>query len=86
MKQINKLSQDGIKIADDRVVKTNLFECHDLVAIWILVFNNIVSPMGNNFFPRCTCHKKVIHMVTYEIKIEEGDTIHSVYECYEMST
>ena len=41
--------------------------------------------MGNDFCPWCTCYKKVIHMVTDEIKIEEGDTIHSVSECYAMS-
>ena len=75
MEQINKLSQDGIKIVDGRVVKTNLFECHDLVEKCSLVCNNIVSPMGNIFCPWCTCHKKVIHMVTYENKSEEGDII-----------
>ena len=37
MKQINNLSQDGIKMVDGRVVKTNLFECHDLVAICNLI-------------------------------------------------
>ena len=85
MEQLNKLSQDGIKMIDGREVKNNLFECHDLVAICGLVYNNSVSPMGNNFFPWCTCHKKSIHMVIDEIKIE-GDTIHSVSEFYAMST
>ena len=69
-----------------RVVKINLFECHDIVAICSLVCNNNVSTMGNNFCPWCTCHKKEINMVTNEIKIEEGDTIHCVSECYAMST
>ena len=86
MKQINNISQDGIKIVYGRVFKTNLFECHDLVAICSLVCKNIVSLMGNNFFRWCTCHKKVIHMDTDEIKIEEGDTICTVSECYAMST
>ena len=86
MKQINKLSQDGIKMVDGRVVKTNLFECHDLVAICSLVCKNTISPMGNTFCPWCTCHKKVIHMVTDEIKIEEGDITCNVSECYAMST
>ena len=85
MKQINKLSRDGIKMVDGRVVKVNLFEYHDLVVICSLVCNNIISPMGNNFFPWCTCHKKVIHMVTNEIKIEEGDTICIVSECDALS-
>ena len=71
---------------DGREVKINLFECHDLVAICNLVCNDSVYPMGNNFFPWCTCHKKSIHMVIDEIKIEEGDTIRSVYEFYAMST
>ena len=70
---------------DGRVVKTNLFECRDLVAICSLLCKNIVSPMGNIFCPWCTCHKKLIHMVTVEIKIE-GDTIYTISECYAMST
>ena len=59
MEQLNKLSQDGIKMIDGREVKINFFECHDLVAICNLVCDNSVSPMGNNFCPWCTCHKKV---------------------------
>ena len=86
MDQLNKLSRDGMKMIDGREVKINLFECHDLVAICSLVCNNRVSPMGNNFFPWCTCHKKSIHMVIDEIKIEEGDTIRNVSEFYAMST
>ena len=86
MKQLNKLSQDDIKMIDGREMKINLFECHDLVEICSLVCNNSVFPMGNNFFPWCTCHKKSIHMVTYEIKIEEGYTIRGVSEFYAMST
>ena len=86
MEQLNKISQYGIKMVNGRVVKINLFEFHYLVAICSLVCNNIVSPMGNNFFPWCTCHKNVIHMVTDEIKIEEGDTIRRFYECYANST
>ena len=50
MEQLNKLSQDGIKMIDGREVKNNLFECHDLVAIRNLVCNNSVSPMGNTIF------------------------------------
>ena len=86
MEQLNKISQDGINMVDGREVKINLFECHDLVAICSLVCNISVSPMGNNFCPWCTCHKKSIHMVIDEIKIEEGDTICSVFECYARST
>ena len=59
MKQINKLSQDGTKMVDDRVVKYNLFECHDLVEICSLVCNNSVSPMGNIFFLSAHAIKKV---------------------------
>ena len=40
MKQLSRISQDGILMENGRVVKVNLFECHDLVAN--------VSPMGNN--------------------------------------
>ena len=42
--------------------------------------------MENIFCPWYTWHKKVIHMVIDEIKIEEGDTIHSASELYAMST
>ena len=86
MKQLNTISQDGILMEDGMVVKVNLFECHDLVAICSLVCKNIVSLMGNNFFPWCTCHKKAIHMVTDEIKIEEGDIICTICKCNAMST
>ena len=51
MKQIIKLSQDGIKMVEGRVLRTNFFECHDLVSICSLVCKNIVSPMGNSFCP-----------------------------------
>lgn len=71
---------------DGREVKTNLFECHDLMAICSLICNNTVSPMRNIFCPWCTCHKKYIHMVTNEIKIEEEDTIRSISKFYAMST
>ena len=86
MEQLNKISQDAIKMIDGREVKINFFECHDIVAICNLVCNNNVSLMGNKFCPWCTCHKKSIHMVIDEIKIEEGDTICSVSEFYAMST
>ena len=85
MNQINKLSQDGILIPDGRVVEVNLFKCHDLVAICSLICNNNFSPMGNNFFPWCICHKKSIHMVTDKIKIQDGDTIRSISKFYAMS-
>ena len=63
-----------------------LFECHDLVAMCSLVCNNNVSPMGNNIYPWCMCQKKkIIHMVIDEIKIQDGDTIHSVSKFYAMS-
>ena len=72
---------------DGREVKINLFECHDLVEICSLLCNNSVSPMGNNLCPWCAhAIKKSIHMVIDEIKIEKGDTIHSVSEFYAMST
>ena len=67
------------------VVKTILFKCHDLVAIWSLVCNNNVSPMRNHLSPWCKCHEKYIHMVRNEIKIQYGDAIHSVCKFYEMS-
>ena len=85
MKHLNKLSQDGILMADGRAVIVNLFECHDLVAICSLVCNNNVSPMGNNFCPWCMCQKKTIYMVTNETKIQDGDTIHSISKFYAMS-
>ena len=72
LKQINRLSQYGILLPDGRVVKVDLFEFHDLVAICSLVCNNNVSPMGNNFFPWCICHKKSIHMVTDKSKFKMG--------------
>ena len=68
MKQLNKISQDGILMANGSTEKVNLFECHDLVFICSLVCNNNVSPMGNDFCPWCMCQKiKTIHMVTGEI-------------------
>ena len=85
MKQINKISKYGIKMLDGRVVKTNLFECHDLVAICSLVCNNNVSPMGNNFCPWFICHNKIIHMVIDKIKIQDGYNIHSISKFYAMS-
>ena len=85
MNQINKLSQDEILMPDGRVVEVNLFECHDLVAICSLVCNNNVSPMGNNFFPWCICHKKAIHVVIDKIKIQYGDTIRRIFKFYAMS-
>ena len=42
--------------------------------------------MGNNFCHWCTFHEKSIHMVIYEIKIDERDTIRSVSKFYAMST
>ena len=71
MEQLNKLSQDCIKMIDGIEVKINLFEYHDLVAICSLVCNNSVSPMGNNFFPWCTCHKKSISMVNMKSKLKK---------------
>lgn len=85
MNQINKLSQDGILMPDGRVVEVNLFECHDRVAIFSLVCNNNVSPMGNNFCPWCIRHNKYIHMVIDKIKIQYGDTIRSISKFYAMS-
>ena len=71
MKQINKLLQDRILMLDGRVVEVNLLVCHDLMAIWSLVCNNIFSPMGNKFCPWCICHKKAIQMVTNKIKYNQ---------------
>ena len=72
-------------MVDGRVLKTNLFECHDIMAICSLVCNNNVSPMGNNFCPWCIWHKKTIHMVTDKIKIQYGDIIRSISKFYAMS-
>lgn len=69
---------------DGRIVKVKLFEWHDPVTICSLVCNNIVSPMGNIFFPWFICHRKAIHMVTDEIKIQDGDIVHSVSNFYVM--
>ena len=85
MNQINKLSQDEILMINGRVVEVNLFEFHDLVAICSLVCNNHVSPMGNIFCPWCICHIKAIHMVTYKIKIQDGDNVRRISKLYAMS-
>ena len=76
MKQLRRLSQDGVLMENGRVVKVNLFECHDLVAN--------VSPMGNIFCPWWKFSKKTIHMVINEIKIQDGDTISSISKFYAM--
>ena len=59
MKQLNKISQDGILMEDGRLVKVNLFECHYLVAICSLICNNNVYPMGNIFCPWSCAIKKL---------------------------
>ena len=71
MEQLNKLSQDGIKMIDGREVKINLFECHYLVEICILLCNNSVSPKENNFFPWCTCHKKLYTWLYMKSKLKK---------------
>ena len=72
MNQINKLSHDEILMPDGRVVEVNLFKCHDLVAICSLVCNNNVSPMGNNFYPWCICHKKLYTWLQIKSKFKMG--------------
>ena len=57
---------------------------YEIMAICSLLWNNIVSPMGNNLFPWCICYNKAIHMVTYKIKIQDEDGVCSVSKFYAM--
>ena len=71
MEQLNKLSQDGIKMIDGREVKINLFECHDLVGICNLVCNNSVSSMGNIFFLVAHAIKKLYTWLYMKSKLKK---------------
>ena len=44
-RQLDIINKEGIKMPDDRVIKVNLFECHDLAEL-CHIFDDKISTIG----------------------------------------